>query len=557
MSDIVTLNGYNIKDEKAVRSYETVASMKADTKLKEGYHVKTKGYYEANDGGNGEYVIVDDETLVDDGGSIHVLTNGLRAKLIINETINNMQLGINEELTSENLALITSNFNDLKIITDLEISSYLSIENLNIIGESKTITLTGDDKTIIHFKNCDVKGLNFTSSTFKFIDFTNSNIDSCTFYQCGLQKPRIDNTSFKVSNCYFDLNNINDGTLSEEAIHIINCSMGEISNNKFVNSKQDFIDLYPGGKNIEIFGNEFTCTNVAMEIKVILADEGDPEGGSNLHNLHNENINIHDNVFNWNINSNSQTYLIVAGLQVDRRADTSTTLDFYLHNITIHNNTFNVTSEVGVSGNYNIIWTKEVKGLVFYDNLIKNHAQQVALLYIDSNSYSHNVYSVVELLNNTFITDNNCISELCTIKAASTITAENNMGLSHLSVSSSSVVNDTHIILKNNRHGVPENYTRVYGEYVYLEGDNLDKIQFYATNLFLKNIIQVGNTGNTNLKAVTNMFISDSKIHKLNVSDPVVNVVVTNTIYDNSSPFLSSENITTKQESSVITYSGS
>ena len=93
MSDIVTLNGYKIKDEKAVRSYETVALMKADTKLKEGYHVKTKGYYEANDGGHGEYVIVDDETLVDDGGSIHVLTNGLRAKLIENNKISVKQFG--------------------------------------------------------------------------------------------------------------------------------------------------------------------------------------------------------------------------------------------------------------------------------------------------------------------------------------------------------------------------------------------------------------------------------------------------------------------------------
>ena len=85
MSDIVTLNGYKIKDEKAVRSYDTIALMKADTKLKEGYHVKTKGYYETNDGGHGEYVIVDDDTLVDDGGLIHVLSNGLRAKLISNK----------------------------------------------------------------------------------------------------------------------------------------------------------------------------------------------------------------------------------------------------------------------------------------------------------------------------------------------------------------------------------------------------------------------------------------------------------------------------------------
>ena len=81
-----TLNGYKVKDKKAIRFYDSVASMKADTTLKDGMHVKTKGYYSVSDGGHGEYVIVDDDTLVDDGGSIHVLTNGLRAKLLINQT---------------------------------------------------------------------------------------------------------------------------------------------------------------------------------------------------------------------------------------------------------------------------------------------------------------------------------------------------------------------------------------------------------------------------------------------------------------------------------------
>ena len=55
-----TLNGYKVKDKKAIRYYDTVADMKADTTLKTGMHVKTKGYYSANDGGHGEYIIVND-----------------------------------------------------------------------------------------------------------------------------------------------------------------------------------------------------------------------------------------------------------------------------------------------------------------------------------------------------------------------------------------------------------------------------------------------------------------------------------------------------------------
>ena len=67
--------------------YNSVANMKADTKLKVGDMAVTLGYYSANDGGNSEYIIVNDDTLVDDGGSIHVLSNGLRAKLIDRETL--------------------------------------------------------------------------------------------------------------------------------------------------------------------------------------------------------------------------------------------------------------------------------------------------------------------------------------------------------------------------------------------------------------------------------------------------------------------------------------
>lgn len=87
MAEISTLNGYKIKDKKAIRFYDTIADMVADTTLKNGMYVKTKGYYEANDGANCEYIISNDLSLVDDGGSIHDLNNGLKAILILNEKI--------------------------------------------------------------------------------------------------------------------------------------------------------------------------------------------------------------------------------------------------------------------------------------------------------------------------------------------------------------------------------------------------------------------------------------------------------------------------------------
>lgn len=84
MADFTKLNGYTVKDPQAVHTYDTVADLKADTKLKAGNHVATKGYTTAGDDGHATYIIVDDNTLVDDGGMIHDLANGLKAVLNTN-----------------------------------------------------------------------------------------------------------------------------------------------------------------------------------------------------------------------------------------------------------------------------------------------------------------------------------------------------------------------------------------------------------------------------------------------------------------------------------------
>ena len=61
--------------------FNTVEDMKA-ADLQVGDTCQTLGYYSVNDGGAGLYKIVNDDTLVDDGGSIHDLENGLKAELI-------------------------------------------------------------------------------------------------------------------------------------------------------------------------------------------------------------------------------------------------------------------------------------------------------------------------------------------------------------------------------------------------------------------------------------------------------------------------------------------
>ena len=64
--------------------------MKADTKLKAGDMVITLGYHEANDGGNGIYTIANSNE-ENNNGSVHILENGLKAKLIIEDNVYNVK----------------------------------------------------------------------------------------------------------------------------------------------------------------------------------------------------------------------------------------------------------------------------------------------------------------------------------------------------------------------------------------------------------------------------------------------------------------------------------
>lgn len=82
--EVSILNGYKIKDKKAIRFYDTVDDMLNDDNLKEGMHVKTKGYYSVNDGGGAEYHIVSTESLTE---YQEELENGLHATLIVKDYV--------------------------------------------------------------------------------------------------------------------------------------------------------------------------------------------------------------------------------------------------------------------------------------------------------------------------------------------------------------------------------------------------------------------------------------------------------------------------------------
>lgn len=90
--------------------YNSVADMKADTKLKAGDMAVTLGYYSVNDGGNAEYTIVDGN-YTDDGGSYHELDNHLFAKLITEDSVNVDMFGAYGDANNDSSARIQAALN--------------------------------------------------------------------------------------------------------------------------------------------------------------------------------------------------------------------------------------------------------------------------------------------------------------------------------------------------------------------------------------------------------------------------------------------------------------
>lgn len=203
--------------------FNSVAEMKAGT-LSVGDIVETLGYYEANDGGKGLYLVTDDNTLIADNGFIIDLNNGLKATLIAKNKINIKQLGAkgDGETDDTNAFSLFVNSNYKKLIIPegtYNITDILNISNKEIIGINKP--------TI----NC----ISQTTSREHQIQLNNScilnNVKFVQNHQTSLMG---------LFNCYDTI--------------IKNCEL-KVNNYK----TNGYLDLYTNNRNITIENNIFDC----------------------------------------------------------------------------------------------------------------------------------------------------------------------------------------------------------------------------------------------------------------------------------------------------------
>ena len=231
MSDIVTLNGYKIKDEKAVRSYETVALMKADTKLKEGQHIKTRGYYNINDGGSAEYYITSSQSETE---YQEELGNGLYASLIVEDVITPEIFGAKGDgVTDDSIALqkwLDNHITNKNYIFDIPSKTYAISTGLTINYE--------EENFLIDFKNATIKAtelMNFMLS----INTISSDVDFGT---------DIGDKYRTVQGGHWESNNLADDIIFYRARRVI------VQNMHLLNAKEKYLNIERGSI---IFKNSF------------------------------------------------------------------------------------------------------------------------------------------------------------------------------------------------------------------------------------------------------------------------------------------------------------
>lgn len=280
--EVKIINGYAVKDEKAIRTYDTVALMKSDRNLKQGQHVKTRGYYSVGDGGSAEYYITT-QSLTDYQEN---LGNGLYATLIIKGIANIMQYGVSP-LNNDNTNALNNAFSF----------------NTNLEGFDETINVSGALIIEHNEVNYDFKGLTINAVSDSIIDklisIYSNNTDRIKgfFKNLNIKANGIVNSSlciYDTRNTYFDNLNITGSLLNE--IYVVGgknttgCNL-TLENCRLENGRKDNLSV---------------CENcVALNINDHITDSYFNNIVSFEYNKHiiNKGFNWFNKIHSWNWNN--------------------------------------------------------------------------------------------------------------------------------------------------------------------------------------------------------------------------------------------------------------
>ena len=219
--------------------YNSVANMKADTKLKAGDMAVTLGYYEINDGGAATYKIVDEEN---QNEYQEELENGLFATLVVKDYVTPEMFGAKGDGETDDTDSFQLAVNSGYIIKCNK--NYYFASSI-IDNAEKNLMIEGNRNKFINFhliKNINtqnykwvhayktrltIKGINFTSNNDIIIssgsqtkiedcDFTNVNTILATPYQAYLDTVIFKNVSIAEYRTASDLNNYYVGSYKSD-----------------------------------------------------------------------------------------------------------------------------------------------------------------------------------------------------------------------------------------------------------------------------------------------------------------------------------------------------
>ena len=226
--------------EERVYRFNSVGEMMG-ANLKVGSIAQTSGYYDPNDGGAGKYSIVASSDQADNG-SVFEMTNGLRAKLLIeNDTVNVKQFGAKGDgVTEDSIAIqnaLKFNGNNLSIVKFTEGDTYLVDNNFYIYSN-----------TTVDLNNCTLKcvdGAPFNTS-YNRVQFMN-NLASMTSTGYGAIKNFVFKNGtlngnaggfafplFHAQNCTFENINFNNCFVSTHVFDLAGCNNIAIKNCNFI-----------------------------------------------------------------------------------------------------------------------------------------------------------------------------------------------------------------------------------------------------------------------------------------------------------------------------------